>query len=89
MMTLKEYKEAVRKYRGHLPNDDDTLQDIYSNSCYEFLDFTLSTKSRGVRWMAWFASTATIAQQQDFVTWFNTNGLKKKEHIDIWVMENL
>lgn len=88
-MTLEEYKKAIRKYRGHLKNDTAALEDIYNNSCKEFLDFTLGTKARGVRWMALLATTASIDKQIEFVNWFSSDGVKHKRQIDTWCLENI
>ena len=87
-MDLEQYKEAIRKYRGHLKSCDGELEEIFNYGCHDFKDWTLSTKAIGVHKMAYIAINMNDKKQQEFVVWV-TKKKRTVTDIDMYILKEI
>ena len=85
-MKLEEYKESIRKYRGHLASMDEELGTIYFNGSELFKEMSLSTKVMGISKMANIAEEMDWGEQNKFVVWLLEKKRNKSE-IDTKLLE--
>lgn len=85
-MNVNDYKEAIRKYRGHLKSVDTELSEIWTSGSNNFIEFSLSNKSMGVRKMAEVANCMIHEDQDKFIVWMQEK-VRKKNEIDSKLME--
>jgi hypothetical protein len=85
-MTKNEYKEAIRKYRGHLKSVDKELEEIFDYGTMKFIEYTLHTKQMGVRKLAFAAKNVSNADLDELVDWL-LEGVRTKAQIDLKLLE--
>ena len=78
-MTLENYKESIRKYRGHLKSVDVELDSLWNNGTKDLIEYSLSSKRVGVRKMCYMAEGLSNEQQDAFVTWMKVKKRCKNE----------
>ena len=78
-MTLENYKESIRKYRGHLKSVDVELDSLWNNGTKDLLEYSLSNKGMGVRKMCEMSLHLSDEQQDAFVTWMKVKKRCKNE----------
>ena len=85
-MTLTQYKESIRKYRGHLKSCDSELNEIWKSGSGKLIGFSLVSKLMGVGKMANVANGMTHEDQDKFVSWL-LEKKRNKTSIDVKLLE--
>ena len=80
-MKLYTYKEKIRTLRGVLKSCDEDLYTIYHQGCRQLVDWSLETKTIGIRKIATIASM-DYKEQRVFITWIQEKKRTVKE-IDV------
>jgi len=85
-MTVNEYKEAIRKYRGHLASMDLELEAIHEFATPKFLEYSLRSKKMGVSKMAMIADSVSDEDMDELVDWLDER-VRSKAEIDIKLLD--
>lgn len=78
-MTLQQYKNQMRAYRGYLLDMDEELSTLFFMASDKFREYSLHRKDMGITKMTKLVFTLDIIEQDMFLLWLYEKKRNRKE----------